>query len=72
MPRPIPPARKPMRSVAGNPATLLRYRFAPDVIERLLKTAWWTWSEERVNAVVPKLLSTDVLAFLEAAEKGLI
>ena len=56
--------------VAGNPATLLRYRFDPEVIERLLRTAWWTWPAERVEAAIPSLLSTDVSAFLDAAESG--
>ena len=60
----------PYGIVAGNPAALLRYRFPPDVIDRLLKLAWWTWPSERVEAAVPSLLSTDVLAFLDAAESG--
>ena len=60
----------PYGIVAGNPATLLRYRFPADVIERLLKAAWWSWPTERVEAAVPSLLSTDVLAFLDAVESG--
>jgi acetyltransferase-like isoleucine patch superfamily enzyme len=60
----------PYGIVAGNPATLLRYRFPSDVIERLTKAAWWTWPTERVEAAVPSLLSTDVLAFLDAVESG--
>jgi acetyltransferase-like isoleucine patch superfamily enzyme len=60
----------PYAIVAGNPATLLRYRFAADVIERLVKAAWWTWPAERIEAAVPSLLSTDVLTFLDAVESG--
>jgi chloramphenicol O-acetyltransferase type B len=60
----------PYGIVAGNPATLVRYRFAPETIDRLIKTAWWTWSPERVEAAVPSLLSTDIMAFLQAAESG--
>jgi chloramphenicol O-acetyltransferase type B len=62
----------PYGIVAGNPATLIRYRFAPDVVDRLLAVAWWTWPAERVEAAVPSLLSTDILAFVEAAESGSI
>jgi hypothetical protein len=40
------------------------------VIERLTKTAWWAWPSERIEAAVPSLLSTDVLAFLDAVESG--
>jgi acetyltransferase-like isoleucine patch superfamily enzyme len=60
----------PYGIVAGNPAALLRYRFPSDVIARLMKVAWWTWPAERVEAAVPSLLSTDVLAFLDAVESG--
>jgi chloramphenicol O-acetyltransferase type B len=60
----------PYGIVAGNPATLLRYRFPPDVIERLMKAAWWTWPIDRVEAAIPNLLSNDVLAFLDAVESG--
>jgi acetyltransferase-like isoleucine patch superfamily enzyme len=40
----------PYAIVAGNPARVLRMRFPPEVIERLLRVAWWDWSEERVIA----------------------
>lgn len=31
----------PYAIVAGMPAKVLRYRFAPEVIERLLASRWW-------------------------------
>lgn len=40
----------PYAIVAGNPARVLRMRFPPEVIERLLRIAWWDWPEERVIA----------------------
>ena len=62
----------PYGIVAGNPATLVRHRFAPEVVERLLAIAWWRWPAERVERAVPLLLNTDIEAFLKAAEDGAI
>jgi len=56
--------------VAGNPATFIRMRFPPETVERLLATAWWNWPVERVDAAVPLLLTSDITAFLDAAERG--
>jgi virginiamycin A acetyltransferase len=39
----------PYAVVGGNPARIIRYRFEPDVIERLLATEWWNWPEERLQ-----------------------
>lgn len=38
----------PYAIVAGNPARILRYRFAPETIEGLLRIAWWDWPEALV------------------------
>lgn len=54
--------------VGGNPARLIRHRFSPDVIERLLAIRWWDWPEERVNRFLPLLLSEDIEAFITAAQ----
>lgn len=34
---------------AGNPATVVRARFTPEVTSLLLASQWWTWSEERLR-----------------------
>jgi chloramphenicol O-acetyltransferase type B len=54
----------PYAIVGGNPATLIRHRFAPDVIEELLRIAWWEWSDERIAAAVPTMLSGDIERFI--------
>jgi len=38
----------PYAIVEGNPATIVRYRFPPDVIEKLLAIRWWDWSDEKI------------------------
>lgn len=62
----------PYSIVAGNPATVVRNRFPQETIDRLLAVAWWNWPAERIDAAVPRLLATDIEAFLDAAENGLI
>lgn len=39
--------------VAGNPATLIRMRFEPLVIEALLKMQWWTYPDEELVRLAP-------------------
>lgn len=59
----------PYAVVIGNPARVLRYRFAAEMVARLLALAWWEWPEERINALLPQLLAEDPPAFLAAAEE---
>jgi len=62
----------PYAIAAGNPGQVVRERFSPDVIKRLLAQSWWNWSDARIAAAVPLLLSNDIEAFLQAAEQGQI
>jgi virginiamycin A acetyltransferase len=55
----------PCSIVGGNPARLIRSRFAPAIVDRLLSLAWWEWPLERIREAVPTLLKPD-LAALEA------
>jgi acetyltransferase-like isoleucine patch superfamily enzyme len=57
----------PYAIVAGNPARVVRHRFAPEVVEALLAIRWWDWSDERIAASLPLLCSGDVTAFVAAA-----
>jgi acetyltransferase-like isoleucine patch superfamily enzyme len=38
----------PYAIVAGVPAQVLRYRFALGQIEKLLKIAWWNWTDKKI------------------------
>lgn len=40
----------PYAIVAGVPAKVLRYRFSPTQIRKLLQIAWWNWSKEKLIA----------------------
>jgi len=35
--------------VAGVPAKIIRYRYTSEKIEKLLKIAWWNWSDEKIR-----------------------
>ena len=49
----------PYAIVGGNPARVLRMRFAPEVVERLLALAWWDWPIEEITRHVQALTGTD-------------
>lgn len=46
--------------VAGNPARVLRMRFDPPTIARLLALAWWERPTEQIRHALPALMSDDV------------
>jgi len=50
----------PYAVVVGMPAKIKKYRFAPEMIETLLRVKWWNWSEEEINANFDALASPEV------------
>ena len=54
----------PYSICAGNPARHIRFRFPPEVIEALLRIAWWNWPQETLAAAMPMLQAGDVEAFI--------
>lgn len=49
--------------VAGVPARVVRYRFSPETIERLLTIAWWEWDDATIRERVPTLTSQNAEEF---------
>lgn len=39
----------PYAVVAGVPAKIIKYRFAEDIIDELLKIRWWDWDLEKIS-----------------------
>lgn len=56
----------PYAIVGGNPARVLRMRFEPTQIERLLRIAWWDWDADKVSRHLELIVGGDLDA-LEAA-----
>jgi acetyltransferase-like isoleucine patch superfamily enzyme len=56
----------PYAIVGGNPAKVIRYRFSPETIEKLLRIRWWDWDDDKVDHAIPYLLKgEDSIAELE-------
>ncbi len=56
----------PYAIVAGNPARVVRTRFAPEVVEALVAAAWWDRPPAEVSRLVPLLQSTRIDDLLRA------
>ena len=61
----------PYAIVGGTPAKVLRHRFEPDTIERLLASEWWNLSAEQLNSR-PDLLTRPVADFTSRDWEALI
>ena len=58
--------------VGGNPASLIRYRFDPDIVSRLREIQWWNFSDEIVNAnktLICHAPSSEALEILEGLRR---
>jgi hypothetical protein len=53
----------PFVVVAGNPATVIGYRFTKEQIEALNKIRWWNWDEAKVRANADSLYG-DIDTFI--------
>jgi acetyltransferase-like isoleucine patch superfamily enzyme len=56
---------EPYSMYGGNPAKLIKYRFTPEQIEKLLKIKWWDWDDEKINENLNLICSSDIDKFLE-------
>ena len=54
--------------VAGNPARLIRPRFAHDIAARMQALAWWDWPHERLRAALADFRALTAEAFLDRHE----
>ena len=46
--------------VGGNPAKVIKKRFADEVIETLLEIAWWNWDIEKITRNLDKIVGGDI------------
>ncbi|MDR3374664.1 MAG: chloramphenicol acetyltransferase [Ancalomicrobiaceae bacterium] len=59
---------EPYMIVAGNPAVVMRPRFAEPIAERLLRLQWWNWEHRLLRRALEDFRSLSVEAFLEMYE----
>lgn len=50
----------PYSIVAGSPGKVLRARFDPEHVQRLLAIAWWDWPIERITAAEAEICGGDI------------
>jgi virginiamycin A acetyltransferase len=53
--------------VVGNPARIVRMRFAPEIIATLDRLAWWDWDIDRIIANEAAIVGADPAALQAAA-----
>lgn len=56
---------EPYSIVVGNPGRVVRYRFSPEKIERLIEIKWWDWPIEKIRKMTPLLCSDLIDEFLK-------
>jgi acetyltransferase-like isoleucine patch superfamily enzyme len=52
----------PYAVVAGVPARIIKYRFDDQTIQRILKSRWWDWPQEKIFAEHKKFFSPETFA----------
>ena len=59
---------EPYSLIGGNPAKLIKYRFSPEQIEKLLEIKWWYWDDKKINRCLPLLCNDNIDQFVKATE----
>jgi acetyltransferase-like isoleucine patch superfamily enzyme len=57
---------EPYSLIGGNPAQLIKYRFTPVQIEKLLEIKWWHWDDEKINVFTPLLCNSNIDEFIKS------
>jgi virginiamycin A acetyltransferase len=61
---------EPYTVVAGNPARLVKRRFADAVVQALLTIRWWDWPVEKIEANLDAIVGNDLAALTRGAEEA--
>lgn len=56
---------EPYVIVGGCPATVIRYRFQPEIISKLLEMKWWDWPEEKIRKNLDLIASNNAGEFIK-------
>lgn len=56
--------------VVGNPARVLRFRFAPDLCAALRRIAWWHWPQERLREALHGIRTLPAEDFCRLHDPG--
>ena len=50
----------PYSIVGGNPAKLIRMRFADSIVQELLEIRWWDWSVDKITRNLTLIVAADI------------
>lgn len=56
----------PYTIVGGNPAKPIKQRFSDEIVNALLKIAWWDWNIEKITRNLTKIMAADIDALKQA------
>lgn len=62
----------PYAIVGGNPAKLIKSRFADRDIERFEEMKWWDWSYENISEAIPLLQSEKIAELYEYYKRNVV
>ena len=51
--------------VGGVPARVIKYRFDPVIVRKLLNIRWWTWDEPKLKEAQSLFASNDLKSFVD-------
>jgi len=51
---------EPYSIVGGNPAKIIKYRFSPNDIDKLLQLKWWEWPDDKINSNISLICSNII------------
>jgi hypothetical protein len=54
----------PYAIVAGNPAREIRMRFDPKIVDRLLRSQWWDFDDDKLRLAAKNFVNVE--AFLRS------
>lgn len=62
---------EPYSIVGGNPAKLIKYRFSPAIIEKLMMSKWWEWPLSVIKENIDRYSNIDeFIEYLDSIHKA--
>jgi acetyltransferase-like isoleucine patch superfamily enzyme len=55
----------PYGIAVGNPARVVKYRFDPDIVQKLLTIAWWSWEDYEIQEAIHLICSNNIHEFID-------
>ena len=60
---------EPYSITGGHPAKHIKYRFSEDIIKKLLEIKWWDLEEDKLDTLLPYMMSNNLDLFFKKYEE---